>query len=148
MGLWVSTTQSNKSQVSIRFYTFVSFKKEEVSPNSSFQYVQIMCQTHASGISLLSVYLGEKCIRSLMSQSLEPQPLFDARSCCFVLPFEVMDSSQTMITPRSSQRTGNGSRNSVYESEVYKYPTGEFMFKMCLCKSMLLCSQWQPQWFL
>lgn len=49
---------------------------------------------------------------------------------------------------RSSQSMGNGSRNSVYERKVYKYPTGKFMFKMCLCKSMPLCSQWQPQWFL
>lgn len=53
---------------------------------------------------------------------------------------------ETMITHRSSQSTGNGSRNSVYEREVYKDPTGKFMFKMCLRKSMPLCSQWQPQW--
>lgn len=55
--------------------------------NTSFQYLKIMCQTYASAVSLLSVYLGEKFTHSLMSQSLRALAALWCENCCFVLPF-------------------------------------------------------------
>ena len=49
---------------------------------------------------------------------------------CFCLLKSRNHHEQWSHTRRSSLRTDNSSRNPVYEREVYKYSTGEFMFKM------------------
>ncbi len=111
--------------------------------SGSFQYLKIMCQTHASAVSLPSVYLGEKFTHSL-SQSLRASAALWCEDCCFVLPFEVMESSQTMITQRSSRSAGNSSRNSVYE-RFTSIPL-ESLCSRC-ASPMPFCSQWQPPRF-
>lgn len=55
-----------------------------------------------------------------------------------------MNDDYTALLPKHGQHS---SRNSVYERKVYKYSTGKFMFKMCLRKLVLFCSQWRAQWF-
>lgn len=85
----------------------------------NFLISEIMCQTHAFAVSLLGVYLSEKFTHSLMSQSLRASAALWCVSCCFVLPFEVMESSWTMITQRSCQSMGNTARGILFMKERF-----------------------------
>lgn len=71
--------------------------------------------------SLLSVYLGEKFTHLLMNQGfLEAPELFDVRPVAVVLPFEVMESSWTMITRHSCQSSGNTARGILFMKERFR----------------------------
>lgn len=114
-----------------------------------FNIWKIMCQTHASAVGLLSVYLGEKFTHSLMSQSLRAlrRSFMWELLLCFAFWSHgiITNDDYTALLPKHGQR---GSRNSVYERKVYKYSTGKVYVQDVPSQNpMPFCSQWQPQWF-
>lgn len=163
-GFWVSATQNHNSQhkVFICWFTGTLWSSCMINklhstvcillmmhfPMQLISISEIMCQTHAFAVSLLSLYLGEKFTHSPMSQSLRASDALWCASCLLCFAFWshgiIMNDDYTALLPKYGQHS---SRNSVYERKVYKYSTGKFMFKMCLRKLALFCSQWQAEWF-
>lgn len=139
--LW-SSCMINKLHSTVCILLMMHFPMQFISIS------EIICLTHAFAVSLLSLYLGEKFTHSPMSQSLRASDTLWCASCLLCFAFWshgiIMNDDYTALLPKHGQHS---SRNSVYERKVYKYSTGKFMFKMCLRKLALFCSQWQAEWF-
>lgn len=104
---------------------------------------EIMCQTHAFTVRLLSIYLGEKFTRSPMSQGLRASagPLMCELFALFCLLKSWNHHEWWLHSAPANARAKHSLRNSVYERKVYKYSTGKFIFKMCLHKLAQLADE-------